>query len=109
MRKDRNAFFGETGYYSQTNIPNMNVANTPFTTQAQSSFYAGPTPMNYTTPNAMNANMMPQTNIDVSEIESRLSKLERQINRLDARVNKLESTSFYPTEEIDTTTNMYMV
>ena len=112
MKKDRNAFFGES-YFNQTNIPtpNMNIPNQgPYTTQANSSFYAGPAlPMNYNTPNNINANMMPSQNYDVSEIESRLSKLERQINRLDARVSKLESSSIYPTEEIDTTTNMYMV
>lgn len=110
MKKDRNAFFQEAGYYNQTNIPtpNMNIANAPFATQAQSSFYAGPiTPMNYNTPNNMNA--MPSSNYDFSDIESRLSKLERQVNRLDARVTKLESMNLYPTEDIDTTTNMYMV
>ena len=57
----------------------------------------------------MNANTQANLNYDVSDIESRLSKIERQINRLDARITKLESTNFYPTEEIDTTTNMYMV
>lgn len=112
MKKDRNAFFQEAGYYNQTNIPtpNMNVANAPFATQSQSSFYAGPVaPMNYSTPISQNANMMPTNNYDMSDIESRLSKIERQINRLDARITKLESMNLYPTEEIDTTTNMYMV
>ncbi len=110
MKKDRNAFFQEASYFNQTNIPtpNMNMASGPFTTQSQSSFYAGPvTPMNYNTPNNLNANM--PINYDFSDIESRLSKLERQVNRLDARVTKLESNTLYPTEEIDTTTNMYMV
>ncbi len=112
MKKDRNAFFNEASYFNQTSIPtpNMNVANTPFTTQALSSFYAGPVqPINYNTPNNLNANMGTNYSMDISDIESRLSKLERQINRLDARVNKLETTNLYPTEEIDTTTNMYMV
>ncbi len=114
MKKDRNAFFQEAGYFNQTNIPtpnmNMNIANSPFTTQAQSSFYAGPVaPMNYNTQSNMNANTIPTVNYDYTDMESRLSKLERQINRLDARVTKLESTTLYPTEEIDTTTNMYMV
>lgn len=110
MKKDRNAFFQEASYFNQTNIPapNMNIANGPFTTASQSSFYAGPVaPMNYNTPNNVNANM--PTSYDFSDIESRLSKLERQVNRLDARVTKLESNTLYPTEEIDTTTNMYMV
>ncbi len=112
MKKDRNAFFGEASYFNQSSIPtpNMNVANAPFATQSQSSFYAGPVPaMNYNTQPGMNANMMPTANYDFSDIESRLSKLERQVNRLDARVTKLESTNLYPTEDIDTTTNMYMV
>lgn len=112
MKKDRNVFFQEAGYFNQTNFPNqnMNMASGPFTTQAQSSFYAGPVaPMNYNTPTGMNANTQTNLNYDVSDIESRLSKIERQINRLDARITKLESTNFYPTEEIDTTTNMYMV
>lgn len=117
MKKDRNAFFNEASYFNQTTIPtpNMNIANTPFTTQAQSSFYAGPTPINYNTPNNYNANMMnipkemPNLNYDFSDIESRLSKLERQVNRIDARISKLESANIYSTDEIDTTTNMYMV
>ena len=112
MKKDRNAIFGESSYFNQTNMPtpNMNIANTPYGTATQSSFYAGPiAPMNYNTPNNMNANMGNPINYDFSDIESRLSKLERQVNRLDARVTKLESTNFYPTEEIDNTTNMYMV
>lgn len=113
MKKDRNAFFQEAGYYNQANIPtpNMNVANAPFVTNAQSSFYAGPpvAPMNYNTPSGINANLPNTTNYDFSDIESRISKLERQVNRLDARVTKLESMNLYPTEEIDTTTNMYMV
>ena len=113
MKKDRNAFFQEASYFTQGNLPNpnMNVANAPYATGSQSSFYAaGPgIPINYNTPNNMNANMSPYAGYDVSEIESRLSKLERQVNRLDARVTKLESMNLYPTEEIDTTTNMYMV
>ena len=111
MKKDRNAFFQEASYFNQTNIPtpNMNMGTTPFATNAQSSFYAGPIPnMNYNTPTNMNANM-PTPNYDMSDIESRLSKLERQVNRLDARISKIENTALYPTEEIDTTTNMYMV
>lgn len=110
MKKDRNAFFGEAGYFNQVNIPtpNMNITNNAFATQSGSSFYAGPVPMNYNTPNGMNANM-PQSNYDISDIESRISKLERQVNRLDARITKLESANLYPIEEIDTTTNMYMV
>ena len=112
MKKDRNAFFQEAGYFNQSNIstPNMmNMTTTPFATNAQSSFYAGPIPnMNYNTPTNMNANIQPP-NYDLSDIESRLSKLERQINRLDARISKIENTALYPTEEIDTTTNMYMV
>lgn len=111
MKKDRNAFFQEASYFSGTNIPNpnMNMNATPFATNAQSSFYAGPVPnMNYNTTPNMNANM-PTLNYDMSDIESRLSKLERQVNRLDARISKIENTALYPTEEIDTTTNMYMV
>mgnify|MGYP001861332433 FL=1 len=112
MKKDRNAFFQEASYFSGTNIPNpnMNVANTPFATQSASSFYAGPVaPMNYNIPNNLNTNISNVPNYDFSDIESRLSKLERQVNRLDARVSKLETNTYYPTEEIDTTTNMYMV
>ena len=112
MKKDRNAFFSEAGYFNQTNIPtpNMNMVNTPFTTQSQTSFYAGPTAnMNYNAQTNMNPNLNSMVNYDFSDIESRSSKIERQINRLDARVSKLENMSLYPTEEIDTTTNMYMV
>ena len=113
MKKDRNAFFGESSYFNQINIPtpNINIPNQQaFATGANSSYYAGIVPsMNYNTPNNLNANMMSPANYDFSDIESRLSKLERQINRIDARVTKLETASSYPTDEIDTNTNMYMV
>ncbi len=107
MKKDRNTFFEGSSYFAQANMPNpnMNIANAPFQTSSQSSFYAGPaTPMNYNVPSNMNANMT-----DYNDIESRLSKLERQINRIDARITKLENMNLYQTEEIDNTTNMYMV
>ena len=70
MKKDRNAFFQEASYFNQTNIPtpNMNMGTTPFATNAQSSFYAGPIPnMNYNTPTNMNANIQPP-NYDLSDI-----------------------------------------
>ena len=110
MKKDRNAFFSEASYFNQTNIPtpNQNITNMPFTTNAQSSFYAGPiAPMNYNINNNPNANM--PLNIDYEDIISRLSKLERNYNRLDARISKLEANNIYTTDEIEGTTNMYMV
>ncbi len=111
MKKDRNTFFGSSEYMSQTQFPNpgLNIANSPFATGSfsSSSFYSGPNnqiPMNYNIPN----NQMANYNNDYNDIESRLSKIERQINRLDTRINKLESGTFY-NDEIDNTTNVYMV
>ena len=104
MKKDRNSFFSEASYMN-TNIPNN--MNGPFSAAyANQGFYQGPMniPLNYNT----NNNGMPQVS-DYSDIEARLSKLERLINRLDARLNKLETNSFYTTEDIDNTTNVYMV
>ena len=112
MKKDRNSFFNESSYMS-TNIPNQNLGypNQPFgtTAYANQGFYAGPLnnmPLNYNT----NLNQMPTNNLpDYNDIESRLSKIERQLNRLDLRLNKLENNGFYSTDEIDNTTNVYMV
>ena len=109
MKKDRNTFFQESNFMSQTNYPTPQVANQPFATSSYSNqgFYAGPgvgVPMNYTTQMPINTN----ANYDYSDIESRLSKIERQINRIDARLNKLENSSFYTTDDVDTN-NIYMV
>jgi hypothetical protein len=113
MKKDRNTFFNESSYMNQTSYPQMgmNIANQPFQTTGYVSqgFYAGSpltTPQNYTTQTPQSTNYI---NYDYSDIESRLSKIERQINRIDARLNKLENTSFYSTEDTDTTNNIYMV
>ena len=114
MKKDRNTFFAESSFMNQSNFPgpnpNMNIANAPFmqSAYANQGFYAGP--MNNNMPNNYNTQMPSNTNYnDYSDLESRLSKIERNINRLDARISKLENTNFYPTEEIDTTNNIYMV
>lgn len=119
MKKDRNTFFGESGYMNQTIYPgaNMNIANQPFqtTSYANQGFYAGtptinPIGPNYTTPYNQPATQNTNyTTIDYSDIESRLSKIERQISRLDARLNKLETNSFYTTDDGDNTNNIYMV
>lgn len=116
MKKDRNAFFQESQYFNQTAMPMPMVANQPFTTNATASqsFYAGPSPMmnqvpvNYTTQPTPGTTNNFITN-DYNDLESRLSKIERQLNRMDARLNKLESGNFYTTEDIDNSTNMYMV
>ena len=97
---------------NQSNFPgpNINAANTPFiqNSYANQGFYAGPMnnnmPINYNTQAPVNTNYN-----EYSDIEARISKLERNINRLDARISKLENNNFYPTEEIDTTNNIYMV
>ncbi len=110
MKKDRNTFFQESSYMNMMGVPNQNIINPPFATQsyANQGFYAGPmnAQMNYNTGMEQNQNNYMN---DYSEIESRLSKLERQINRLDMRLNKLEQNSFYATDEMDNTTNVYMV
>ncbi len=111
MKKDRNMFFNESSYINQVGFPNQNFnqMNIPNVTSSYSNngFYAGPlnnVPLNYTTPTPGNPN-----NIDYNDIESRLSKMERQLNRLDIRLNKLETNSLYTTDDIDNTTNVYMV
>ncbi len=105
MKKDRNTFFQESSYLNQqAGFPNQNMA--PFTTSsyANQGFYAGPMNMNYNPNLGIN-----QPTNDYSDLEARLSKLERQINRLDARLNKLETNGFYSTDDLDNTTNVYMV
>ena len=110
MKKDRNTFFQESSYMNMMGVPNQNMINNPFATQAYANqgFYAGPlnAQMNYNTGGEQNQN---NYGYDYSEIESRLAKLERQINRLDMRLSKLEQNSFYTTDDIDNTTNVYMV
>lgn len=112
MKKDRNTFFQESGFMSQTSYPNpnLNIANSPFTTQSFSNqgFYAGPQitmPTNYNTQIPQNTNY---SNDYYSDIEARLSKIERQINRIDVRLQKLENGSFYTTDDVDTN-NVYMI
>ena len=123
MKKDRNTFFQESSYVNQTGFPNQNMGNMPFGTSsyANQGFYAGPignVPMNYNIDDKFTSNNMNyvpegnnfQNNLnDYSEIESRLSKIERQLSRIDVRLNKLEANSFYSTDELDNTTNVYMV
>ncbi len=110
MKKDRNTFFAESNFMNQSNFPGPNIANTPFmqSAYANQGFYAGP--MNNNMPNNYNTQTTNNPNYnDYSDLESRLSKIERNLNRLDARISKLENNNFYPTEDIDTTNNIYMV
>ncbi len=116
MKKDRNAFFQEASYMNSMGVPNQNfnMVGQPFATSsyANQGFYAGPignVPINYNTGIPQNQNNNYSVNGDFSDIEARLSKIERQLNRLDLRLNKLENNSFYTTDDIDTTTNVYMV
>ncbi len=111
MRKDRNAFFGESSMqqsgFFPNNTPNMNMMYPnnnmmPYSSATQSSsFYSGP------------ANMSMQTNTMSSEIDSRLAKMERQINRLEARVSKLEtnptSLNNIESNDINLNSSMYMI
>ncbi len=113
MKKDRNTFFQEASYMSNMGIPNQNfnMQPQPFATSsyANQGFYAGP--INYNTGIPQNQNNIPNYNTgnDYSDIEARLSKIERQLNRIDLRLNKLENNSFYTTDDLDSTTNVYMV
>lgn len=96
MRKERNNFFQESGY-NQGYYYNNNMMPQMPQMEASSSFY-------------MNQNMNPGSGM-YADYQTRLSRLERQVNRLETRVTKLESS--IPTvtkpEEIENTTNMYMI
>ena len=99
MLKNRNSFFQEAQFSSQSFIPNMMPYQQNFNapvnaSSASQSYYSGPIP------NQANYN-----NFD--DYESRIAKLERQINRLDARISKLENSS--KIESVDISSNMYMV
>jgi len=110
MKKDRNTFFQESGFYNQTNIPTPMIANQPYIQQAQQSFYAGPgIQPNYNMPNPQMQNFNQQNPTDYSEIEARLSKIERNLNRIDARITKLENQNFYSIDDNLDSNNMYMV
>lgn len=103
MKKNRNSFFTEANMSYSGYNPNMNMAptNMPYqTTSSYNSYYAGP--------NMMNVPMNQYNGAD--NIDSRLAKMERQINRLEHRVSKLESlNTTYVTEDIDSSSNMYML
>lgn len=107
MKKTRNSFFTEAGMsYSGFNpnvAPNMMPGNMPYQAQTSyNSFYSGP--------NNIQGNMPYPQITDTNTIENRLAKIERQINRLEHRISKLEATNTtYITEEIDTSSNMYML
>lgn len=92
MRKNRNAFF------ESNNMASFNpMGGMPYT-QAQSSFYGGPTPNG----------MMMGTSLD--DIMERLAKLERNYSRLDHRLSKLENNTVKTTEDFESTTNnMYII
>lgn len=109
MKKDRNAFFQESGFYNQTTVPTPIVANQPYIQQAGQSFYAGPLQPNYNMPNPQMQNLNQQNTTDYNEIEARLSKIERNLNRIDARLTKLENQNFYSIDENLDSNNMYMV
>lgn len=101
MKKDRNSFFNEASYSYGGYMPNNMMQPNMMPVQSGSfnqSFYSGP-----------GGSMQPNSGIDASDIESRLSKIERQLNRIDSRLTKLETTSSVPTESFENTTNMYMV
>ena len=114
MLKSRNSFFSESSmnyqnYYpnygmQQPMMPQMNVQSG----SQQNSFYSGPV-NNIPNQNSQMPNYNYNYNNFETDYDNRLAKIERQINRLDARISKIENTALYPTEEIDTTTNMYMV
>ena len=96
MKKERNNFFQESGY-NQGYFYNNNMMPQMPQMEASSTFY-------------MNQNMNNGSGM-YNDYQTRLSRLERQVNRLESRVNKLESnipTNIQP-EEIENTTNMYMI
>ena len=99
MLRNRNSFFQEAQFSSQSFMPNM-MPYQPYyngpvnASQASQSYYSGPMP------NQNNYNTF-------DDYENRIAKLERQINRLDARITKLENTS--KLESVDISSNMYMV
>lgn len=101
MKKDRNSFFSEYGYNQSSGfIPNQNMNMLPNqTVAANSNFYIGPTP-NYG--NNVSTNMY-------SDIDARMAKIERELNRLETRVSRLEGDNKSTIDDINISSNMYMV
>lgn len=98
MLRNRNSFFQEAQFSSQSYMPNMMQYpmnyNTPINAaSASQSYYSGP---------AINQNYN-----NFEDYDNKIAKLERQINRLDARISKLENAS--KIESVDISSNMYMV
>ncbi len=112
MKKTRNAFFSEAqmstqSYYPQPQPMMMNQMAGPYqASQSSQSFYAGPgVPANYN-----NNTNYGYDYSSTNDIDSRLSKIERQLNRIDARLNKLESSTYYTTDNIESSnSSLYMV
>ena len=102
MLRNRNSFFQEAQFNTQSYMPNMipypmNYNMPVNAAQASQSYYSGPVPnqSNYNNYNGF------------EDYDNRIAKLERQINRLDARISKLENSS--KLESVDISSNMYMV
>lgn len=100
MKKDRNTFFQEAQSSSLNYFPNqvqmMPSANMPTqASQSTQSFYAGPSPI------------FPQNNYN--DYEARLAKLERNMSRLENRISRLESQNSFSSDDINDSTNMYMI
>lgn len=117
MKQDRDMFYSDYNYggyvtpnpYMNMMGPNMyqqntNMISSPNMFNANSNMMAaGP---NVVLPNTPNMNI--NTNENVDNYESRISKLERDVKKLESRVNKLES-EINPSTDIEVNSSMYMI
>lgn len=112
MKKERDMYFENQGYFSNPGIPNPMYQNGMYGNFGM--------PINQNFPYNMNfAQNFPNNQYqmqDFNSIEQRINRIERQIKRLDSRVSRLESkcniNSSYQSSDDGYTineTNMYMM
>ena len=104
MKKDRNTFFESSQYsssYAPNMMPNMNMPGMyPYQAASNSSsFYAGPD---------MPMNTYP-SNTYTNDYDTKISRLERQMQKLEARITKLENSLSNSHDDVNVTSNMYMI
>ncbi len=112
MKKDRNTFFESSNMNMAFTQPGMVPMMVPPVAQAQASqsFYSNTGAPMMNTPMPTPYGISTTNDSTISELESRMAKLERSINRLENRLNKIEGSTYYSTENYESSSSgMYMV
>ena len=104
MKKDRDLYFENQGYFSNPGIgAPMYQTQGMYANNFQMPFN-NMTPMYY--PNNNNNGMC---NNDINQIEQKISRMERQIRRLDSRVSRIENRLNISNTNYQTTADNYSI